>query len=124
MAALITRDATTRDIVVPDLPIAFNNDFAQAPLGKDRLMILGGSNCSYRGCKDAWAKTHILDLARSAPTVERDSTIYADDRDFHGQSQCADRFLQWFQESRALCELLVRASETPALSRVARQARR
>jgi hypothetical protein len=78
-AALITRDATTHHIVVhavglegaelkdermPDLPIAFNNDFAQAPLGKDRLMILGGSNCSYRGCKEAWAETHILDLQK------------------------------------------------------------
>lgn len=78
-AALITRDATTHHIVVhvvglegaglkdermPDLPIAINNDFAQAPLGKDRLMILGGNNCADRGCKDAWAETHILDLQK------------------------------------------------------------
>jgi len=49
---------------MPPLSIAYRGDFAAAPAGKDRLMILGGSDAQYRGCFAAQcrAETHILDV--------------------------------------------------------------
>lgn len=77
-AAAITRDPKSRHIVVhvlqlvdgelhdevmPELPIAYNDDFAFAVLDAQRLMILGGSDERYRGCMSCRDETHILDIA-------------------------------------------------------------
>lgn len=76
-AAAITRDPKNLHIIVhvlqlvgdelhdelmPELPIAYNGDFAFAALDAHRLMILGGSDSPYRGCMSCRDETHILDI--------------------------------------------------------------
>ena len=76
-AALVTREKDTRHIKVltvqrtrgrleitamPILPVAYRSDFASAVAGRDQVMILGGSDGSYRGCSPCRAETHVLDL--------------------------------------------------------------
>lgn len=46
---------------LPELPIPTRRDFREAALPDGRLMVLGGSDASYRGCSPCRAETHILD---------------------------------------------------------------
>ncbi|MBK6601172.1 MAG: hypothetical protein IPG28_06345 [Betaproteobacteria bacterium] len=79
-AAIVTRVKSTRHILVyvvrhrgnrltlermPELPIAYNGDFATAVASTSdslRLMILGGSDGRYRGCMECRNETHFLDI--------------------------------------------------------------
>lgn len=79
-AALVARDepghlrvVTVRRqgerLVLDDLPasdLVMKGDFTAALAGLDQLMILGGSNDSYRGCSACRAETLVLDLKRRA----------------------------------------------------------
>ncbi|MBK7744931.1 MAG: hypothetical protein IPI40_15395 [Betaproteobacteria bacterium] len=50
---------------MPELPIAYNGDFATAVASTSdslRLMILGGSDGRYRGCMECRNETHFLDI--------------------------------------------------------------
>lgn len=76
-AALVTRDKVTRHINVytirrqknqlllepmPPLAIPYHGDYAAAVAGRDQLMILGGSDGSYRGCSPCRSETYVLNL--------------------------------------------------------------
>lgn len=79
-AAVVTRVKATRHVLVyvvrhhgnrltldrmPELPVAYNGDFAVAVANASdglRLMILGGSYGRYRGCMECRNETHSLDL--------------------------------------------------------------
>ncbi len=76
-AALVTRDKLTRRITIytirlqkngllleamPPLAIPYRGDYAAAVAGEDQLMILGGSDGSYRGCSPCRAETYVINL--------------------------------------------------------------
>jgi hypothetical protein len=54
------QDNTLQVQSIPDLPIAYRNDYGLAAYG-DRLMILGGGDEEYRGCNVCRDETHVFD---------------------------------------------------------------
>lgn len=76
--AIIARDVKTNHLSVdvvtrrgdslvvdrmPDLTVPTRSDYADVALADGRLMLLGGSDAKYRGCKPCRAETYILDPA-------------------------------------------------------------
>lgn len=82
--AIVTREKTSKFVMVyvirrfegrwveeamPVLAMPFNRDFAFTALDPNRILIIGGSNATYRGCNPCRAETHILDLTQKAWSV-------------------------------------------------------
>ena len=47
---------------MPELAIAYRNDYGLAAVGPGNLMVLGGGNDTYRGCNACRDQTHVLDV--------------------------------------------------------------